>query len=678
MNMKTVSIIVFIVILSLFTTGQSIISKPKLTKLYISSIKAKGLPVSIAEKVREGIKLTIFEKYSNRYYLLDDEAIKVMYKQAEQILASGCDDTSCMTQIADGINADEVIYGTVSKAGTKLKFSLSNLMRNRRTLTLSTKSFVSIDFFESQLDHFIKEAALKLMNKEHRIDMSAADSFQNLIMLDTMRSKKGLEINLLRFRSSDEIIKQITNLLKDDVRAGDNSYNGGNYDSAIESYRGVLRKVKTKAPEGYQRRLSPFVEGVVKRMIRAYGKKIEKISNTEDVLSSYRDIENSMKSMPGPMWTAGMRKIEQEISEKYILLIEENGNICYRKYKFEDAISYYEYAVEKASALKGSSRVTITSRLKKKIRTSEKTGSNYFANRVKTLLDQAVYFNFKDDAASAVDYASRARQAIETSFFKTEKAIEDYNKIAKVTGAKRLEKKIVKLRRKLAVIRTGQMKKIGGIEFISIKGGCYNMGSNEQNDEKPVHRVCVDSFWMGKYEVTQEQYKAVTGTNPSKLKGSNKPVEMVSWKDAMGFLESFNSMYGANTRLPYEAEWEYAARAGTNTKYYWGNSVNGAYAWYSENSGGQTHPVGQKNPNSWGLYDMSGNVFEWCMDWYAKNYYRNSPVRNPNGSMSGEYLVIRGGSWLTDDNNLRSADRSAGKQAGRGNYVGFRVILPAN
>lgn len=184
------------------------------------------------------------------------------------------------------------------------------------------------------------------------------------------------------------------------------------------------------------------------------------------------------------------------------------------------------------------------------------------------------------------------------------------------------------------------------IEMVFVKGGCYQMG----NDGYYAHEVCADDFYMGKYEVTQGQWKAIMGNNPSYFKdcGDNCPVEQVSWNDIQEFINKLNSKTGKNYRLPTETEWEYAARSGGRNEKYAGTSNKSElkdYAWYDRNSGSKTHPVGQKKPNGLGLYDMSGNVWEWVNDWYDSDYYKNSPKNNPTGPSNGKGKVRRGGSW---------------------------------
>jgi sulfatase modifying factor 1 len=233
---------------------------------------------------------------------------------------------------------------------------------------------------------------------------------------------------------------------------------------------------------------------------------------------------------------------------------------------------------------------------------------------------------------------------------------------------------------------------ITGMEFVGIPKGCFQMGSpasepDRDSEEEPVHQVCLDGFWMGKYEVTQAQWRKIMGNNPSNFQGDTRPVERVSWNDVQTFLQTLNKKSGKNPplplpggefRLPTEAEWEYAARAGTQTAYSFGNDANqlGDYAWYGANSGNRTHPVGQLKPNGFGLYDMHGNVSEWCQDWYDS--YLKESVSNPQGPDSGSSRVIRGGSWSRGAGSCRSAVRSYDAPDDRfdslGRGVGFRLL----
>ena len=259
------------------------------------------------------------------------------------------------------------------------------------------------------------------------------------------------------------------------------------------------------------------------------------------------------------------------------------------------------------------------------------------------------------------------------------------------------------------------------IEMILIPAGTFSMGQTDI--ATPVHSVTLSAFSMSKYQVTQEQYQAVMGTNPSYFDGSTgrepadgetqgkRPVERVSWYDALVFcnklsmLEGLSPAYSINGktnpadwgtvptssnnatwdavvivsgstgyRLPTEAQWEYACRAGTTTAYNTGDTISDNTGWYSSNSGSKTHEVGKKSANAWGLYDMHGNVYEWCWDWVGS--YLSEAQTDPLGASSGTGRVLRGGGWGTSAEYLRSAYRSYYNPNGRGNSLGFRLVRP--
>ena len=221
---------------------------------------------------------------------------------------------------------------------------------------------------------------------------------------------------------------------------------------------------------------------------------------------------------------------------------------------------------------------------------------------------------------------------------------------------------------------------VNGVSFdmVSIEGGSFMMGSNDGDvDEKPIHRVTVSDIYMGKTEVTQALWKAVMGNNPSRFKGDNLPVEQVSWDDAQEFIKKLNRLTRKKYRLPTEAEWEYAAGGGSTNRTKWaGTDVESSvanYAWDESNSGNQTHEVATKLPNSLGLYDMSGNVYEWCNDWYG-SYSSNDQV-NPAGASSDSFRVNRGGSCSTDLSYCRVANRSNDEPDNRYGILGLRLCL---
>ena len=233
---------------------------------------------------------------------------------------------------------------------------------------------------------------------------------------------------------------------------------------------------------------------------------------------------------------------------------------------------------------------------------------------------------------------------------------------------------------------------VNGVSFtmIAVEGGTFNMGAqyidssgtNYDNDavsdEKPVHSVTLSDYYIGETEVTQELWEAVMGSNPSHFGGNpQRPVETVSWDDCQEFITKLNQLTGKNFRLPTEAEWEYAARGGNKSQgyKYSGSNTIGDVAWYDDNSNSRTHNVKTKSPNELGIYDMSGNVWEWCHDWYNSNYYSNSPQTNPTGPSTGSYRVNRGGSWDDIAKFCRVSVRINYDPDGRFSNYGFRLAL---
>ncbi len=240
----------------------------------------------------------------------------------------------------------------------------------------------------------------------------------------------------------------------------------------------------------------------------------------------------------------------------------------------------------------------------------------------------------------------------------------------------------------------------GGGEMVLIRAGDFQMGSNHgQTDEKPVHKVHVDAFLMDRYPVTQQQFHDLEIADGSHFKGMDRPVETVSWADAAAFCNARSKKEGLKPcyddsgkcdfsangyRLPTEAEWEYACRADTSTDYFFGADQRelADYAWFGDNANKQTHPVGRKKPNPWGLYDMYGNVAQWCNDFYGKDYYKDSPPSNPHGPNDGDRYVLRGGAWNSKATEL-SSSRRAGESPGfedacfSRDAIGFRCVRKA-
>ena len=267
---------------------------------------------------------------------------------------------------------------------------------------------------------------------------------------------------------------------------------------------------------------------------------------------------------------------------------------------------------------------------------------------------------------------------------KDEKELEPYRKAERIAEAERLEAERLEMEKQEAIKR-GEFT-VNGVFFrmIPVEGGTYDMGSDSgDSDEMPIHQVTVGDFYIGETEVTQALWKAVMGNNPSYFKGAQRPVECVSWEDICGknandttcFIYKLNRLTEAKFRLPTEAEWEYAARGGKFRHKYVFSGGDGidSVAWYDGNSSNETHPVKYKKANGLGLYDMSGNVWEWCQDWYG-SYSSDSPP-DPTGPASGSDRVLRGGGWGIYASDCRVADRYYYSPVNRYFSIGFRLSL---
>ncbi|HOX36501.1 MAG TPA: SUMF1/EgtB/PvdO family nonheme iron enzyme [Candidatus Brocadiia bacterium] len=249
-----------------------------------------------------------------------------------------------------------------------------------------------------------------------------------------------------------------------------------------------------------------------------------------------------------------------------------------------------------------------------------------------------------------------------------------------ITGStsRSLSQRLARKRRSMPKAFTNSI----GMWLQLIEPGEFIMGSPDNiglPDEHPEHKIIMPKrFYIGIYQITQTQYKRITGKSPSGFAGRDNPVETVTWYDAMAFCDKLSKEEGRTYRLPTEAEWEFCCKAGGNGRYCCGDSAGelAGYCWFGKNSDGTTHPVGRKDPNEWGLYDMHGNVWEWCMDYYDENFYKNSPEINPQGPETGKLRVVRGGAYDVQNAVIcRSAGRLAEEPATKSDALGFRVIF---
>jgi formylglycine-generating enzyme required for sulfatase activity len=685
-------------------------------KLYLSKINVMaGVPDVIRNSIVNRVKLNVIEKFGDKYYIVSDSDVALMNQKAAQLQMQGCSDEVCMKQIADAIDADEIVYGDVLKEGEKIKFQFTNINRDKNTFSMTTKSIAEIAFFESQYDHFVREATFKLIDPKYKINLNVEIKSDDTISVKTINLGKvdGLDLSVLDFKSDDSSVSNILDYLKEELRIGDDLFNKKSYKEARVTYLNVLEKIKVKLTKEKRSKIKSFEESVVDRIgsthvmiikeewIEYYDNKLRQMKNPKEsqlkeIFKGYQDTELEMDKIPNEYQNklANLRKgLEDRMENLAFALIgfyETRGDNHYKENQFEEAYKLYLDGKALTAKIKDSRKKEFENKLIKKIEITRKTGENYVKNTVRTYLDQAEYLNIQDKLSNAKSSLELAKKAMKNSIFTPSICQEWYMDTSLALGVSdSIGKKSVS---KLEIeLKSDTFLNSIGIDFLKIPEGDFLMGCSSDDtecleDEKPQHKVRITkSFYMGKYEVTQGQWKKVMGegilvigeNNPSTFKscGDNCPVENISWNDIQEFIQKLNQKEGSNKyRLPTEAEWEYSARAGSKTKYYWGETVNDAYLWYDGNSGTTTHPVGKKKPNAWGLYDMTGNVWEWVGDWYEKEFYKNSPANDPKGANSGVYRSLRGGSWDSYARFSRLSYRINYYSDNRFSSYGFRLV----
>jgi formylglycine-generating enzyme required for sulfatase activity len=699
-------------------------------KLYLSKINVmSGVPDVVRNSIVNRIKLNVIEKFGDKYYIVSDSDVALMNQKAAQLQKQGCSDEVCMKQIADAIDADEIVYGDVIKEGEKVKFQFTNINRDKNTFSMTTKSVAEVAFFESQYDHFVREATFKLIDPKYKINMNVEIKADDTISVKTINLGKvdGLDLSVLDFKSNDSAIANILDYLKEELRKGDAFFTNKSYKEARENYQNVIQKVQSKLTSEKRSKLKSFEASIVDRIgstyvisikeewIEYYDKWLGQLKNANEVqlkqiLKGYSDTESEIDRVPEEFQSRlqnlrkGVDERKESLEIALVGIYETKGDNLYKENRFEDAYKMYVDGKTQTYSLRDPKKKEVEQKISKKIEITRKTGENYVKNTVRTYLDQAEYLNLQDKTKDAKTSLELAKKAMEDSLFTPPICQEWYKETAGVLGVSVTSLSPKKEYIPEVVSKDKTFINSIGMEFVKIPEGSFLMGCSSgdtecEDDEKPQHKVIISkSFYMGKFEVTQGQWKKVMNessflgfggkeNNPSYFKscGDDCPVESVSWNDVQEYIKKLcklEKMNPCNYRLPTEAEWEYSAKAGGSTrsptggsKYYWGDSINDEYLWYDGNLGKTTHPVGKKKPNSWGLYDMSGNVWEWAGDWHDSSYYKNSPSTDPKGANSGDYRSLRGGSWNNNARYSRLSYRNSYDPDGRYYGCGFRLLL---
>ncbi len=409
-------------------------------KLFVNNITPEsGVSKKLAVKIRDQLTLSIFENFSDRYQIVTDEDISVMYEKASKMMATGSESESAVKQVANAINADEIIYGRISMDGGKLRFSVQNLERKSSDNSVRKKSFVNLSFFEGALEWYCREIAKKLVNPGYRIDTSRAISkiIPKFEVGDIgIKSFSGTKIRKIRFEGKDEITSKILKELKPIVKEGDEYYKEEDYDDALDEYRKVLRIIGKKLRKGTQKKIEPFIKSIINRIAAVHSmdvqKDIKKVDNyikskkplTIDILKTgkrnYEKIARPLLKLPAHE-KEGLSKVLGAIEDRltsiflsWISIYEEQADALYSNYQFKKALKTYKGAIDVIdnATVKNKKMSSVKSRISKKRDITVATGGSYLENLVVSYCNAAEYLNMKGDRWDARKYLKKTKTII--------------------------------------------------------------------------------------------------------------------------------------------------------------------------------------------------------------------------------------------------------------------------
>ena len=452
--LKTLSLLLIIVQLSpLYANSKK--------KLYLSKVNVlQGVPAGIKSSIINRIKLNVLEKYEDKYQIVSDSDVALMNQKAAQLQKQGCSDEVCMKQIAEAIDADEIIYGDVTLEEGKIKFSLTNILRDKNTLQMSTKSVVEVKFYESDYDHYAKEATIKLLEPKYQIKTPTL-VFQDKLELkaiDLGKTGSGT-LSVLDFKTDDSSVQNVVNFLKDMVREGDELFAQKKYGEAQGKYEGVLRKIEDKVLPEKRKKITKLEESVEDRIANSivlgekewldyYDGELKKVRNLKPddymwFINNYEGIRDVI-DQKGTRFQSKLYQVRTGVTDRIdslrlsqIMFYEKVGDNLYQANEFEKAYSKYEFIAQIPQYMydvkKKSEEIA---RITKKKDTIRKTGENYVKNAVKVYLDQAEYLNLQDRREDALKSVGMARNVIGTTKFVTQASIDYYDENVKVFGIK--------------------------------------------------------------------------------------------------------------------------------------------------------------------------------------------------------------------------------------------------
>ncbi|MDY6934438.1 MAG: hypothetical protein SVZ03_09485 [Spirochaetota bacterium] len=457
--MFTICIIFFMMILMSSSEAEQ---NKKRKKLFVNNITPKkGVEKTLTDKVRDHITLSVFENYGRYYHIVTDEDIKVMYQKAELMMATGSDSENAVVQVANAINADEIIYGNIIKEGDrKLRITVQNLLRDSSTQTVSKKSFVNMSFFESKLEWYCREIAKKLINPKHKIDpRRAVSKITAKFEVEDIRIKefKGLNIKKIKFEYDDEISQRIVKDLEKIVQKGDKLYKKKKYSKALKKYRETIKTIGLKLRKETQNKITPFTASVLERIAAVHSmdckKAIEKIDKWLKAQKSldvkklkkgkeqYEKIVRHFAKLPSherKVMSSIFQSLEDRLTAIYmswISVYERKGDVCYGEYQFKKALKFYDAGrnLIAKSGVRNPRMTEAKERLTRKRKVAVDTGGSWLENKVVSYCNAAEYLNMKNKRRRAKKYLAKARKLIELNQkFANKRMVTAYKETARI------------------------------------------------------------------------------------------------------------------------------------------------------------------------------------------------------------------------------------------------------
>lgn len=394
-------------------------------KLYISTIAVEGLPAATVKTIKNIIEITIFENFKE-YRVITDEDVRIMYKKAEALMASGCNAESCQQQIADAIDADDIIYGEIIKKDGEVLFKGKRLIRDKASLQINVGSIVQYSFPEQEINYYIAEIAKKLINPKYIIVKKKVTT-EEIIKTLTVEPLKDIKIDTVAFTTDDKTLTAIINALNDLMQQGDDLYKQQRYDDAIQKYVDVMQRIRTKLTAEKQQKLGGLYAQAVKRRDAAYSLKyktrIESIDTEyknikgndkefENIVNAYSSIEREITTLHDDVWIDGKKDIRSVLIKRQMAVLEKAAEKPFQQYDFNRSYNYIKKAFTMAQTLKGDEYLQYNRYYGNKLISILQTGQNYVSSRVHSFIDMAEYFNVLNDGKKAKRYCDEAYNVI--------------------------------------------------------------------------------------------------------------------------------------------------------------------------------------------------------------------------------------------------------------------------